>query len=228
MSHPLKVLFVASGGRQYTAARDRIYIYFDNWPRYDVEPSEIAWRNSVLPHEQDAIAAEIVRAAENVDIVYLFRAVIPPRWMKRLRVKAKCIVWDYDDAMYHVPSPQCSPAFATASTLRERVRQIYRLCARGNRFYSARQPQLNAVLSECDGVVAGNAVLANYARRFVPKVLIAPTPINVRAVPLKEYSETEVVTIGWTGTPDNVNYLEAYSSAFKALGRKYGDRVRLK
>jgi glycosyltransferase involved in cell wall biosynthesis len=112
--------------------------------------------------------------------------------------------------------------------LGERLRQIYRLVARGNRFYSSRQRELNKVLEHCDAVVAGNAILAGYAKRFVRKSLVALTPIDVRAVPLKQYEETAVVTIGWTGTPDNVNYLEAHGEAFKALGKKYGDRVRLK
>lgn len=228
MQNNLKVLFVASGGKQYTAARDRIYIYFDNWPKHGVEPTEIAWKNNVPPHQQDAIAAEIVAVAQKVDVVYLFRAMIPSPWMKRLRARAKCIVWDYDDAIYHVPSPQCSAAFQSARSLREKMRQLYRLCTRGNRFYSARQPQLNKVLRDCDAVVAGNTILADYARRFVSKILVAPTPIDVRAVPLKDHKEREVVTIGWTGTPDNVNYLEAHSEAFKTLGQKYGDRVRLK
>jgi glycosyltransferase involved in cell wall biosynthesis len=84
------------------------------------------------------------------------------------------------------------------------------------------------VLQQCDAVIAGNAVLASYAHRFVRKSLVAPTPIDIRAVPMKQHKESDVITIGWTGTPDNVNYLEAHSEAFRAIGRKYGDRVRLK
>ena len=74
-----------------------------------------------------------------------------------------------------------------------------------------------AVIDKPLTVVAGNGVLEAYAKRFVQRTVAAPTPINVAAVPVKQANEGDVIRIGWTGTPDNINYLEAHAAAFREL-----------
>ena len=227
-NNTLRVLFVPVGGETFTAARDRIYIYFDTWKEYGIEATAIPWRFMISKQEKTALYQKIVKEAKNHDIVYLFRAMVPAKWMRRLRENAKCLVWDFDDAIYHVPSTQCSEAFPQSRSIPEKIKQVYRLCARQNRYYSARQPILNQILKNCDGVVAGNKVLAKYSSQFVERHVIAPSPIDVTNISAKQHNGTKTVVVGWTGTPSNINYLETYKEAFRKLGDKYGGRVKLK
>ena len=46
-NNTLRVLFVPVGGETFTAARDRIYIYFDTWKEYGIEATAIPWRFTV-------------------------------------------------------------------------------------------------------------------------------------------------------------------------------------
>jgi len=224
----LRVLFVPIGGDSLGHSRLRVYDYLPTWEHFGIESDIIPWRASFASGEQLKLAGEIAQAGAQADIVYLYRALLPAKCLAIIRKAAKKLVWDYDDAIYHVPSPQCSPAFPSSASWPEKFKQIGRLVWRGNRYYSARQPVLNAILRECDGVVAGNQVLAKYAVRFVPAHALAPTPIDVLNIPIKTHSESWPVVIGWTGTPDNINYLEYIGEAFRRLGKIYRDRVKLK
>ena len=68
--------------------------------------------------------------------------------------------------------------------------------------------------------MAGDAYLADYARRFNPNVTVVPTTINTEkytAEPRQDASDVPV--IGWSGDYSTVQYLDAFTRAFAAAGQ---------
>jgi glycosyltransferase involved in cell wall biosynthesis len=77
-------------------------------------------------------------------------------------------------------------------------------------------------------VLAGNAFLARYARRFNSNVVVVPTTINTDVYQKVPWPDQGSVCIGWSGS---VTTIEHFATAIPALVRikdKYGTKVRFK
>lgn len=227
-SKNIKVLFVTIGGNYITKCKFRIYNYFPTWHEYGIDAFDIGWKLKADAQTKKKIADQIVEAAKYHDITYLYRVYLDNDLIQRIRKSAKILVWDYDDAVYYVPSGQASPAFPGSKTNIEKLKRVYRTIVRGNPYYSERKKILDYTLRHCDGVVAGNSNLANYALQYAKSAVIAPTPINVKTIPVKNHENTEPVVIGWTGKPENLNYIEYYHKSFNQVGKKYHKKTILK
>lgn len=74
----------------------------------------------------------------------------------------------------------------------------------------------------CDGVIAGNRYLAEFATPHNSAVSIVPT-----CVPLKDYPEIDrkrdrsVPLVGWMGTTPNLRYLNEAAAALRALSARF-------
>lgn len=68
--------------------------------------------------------------------------------------------------------------------------------------------RLEFILRRCVAVIAGNPYLAEYAKKYNPRIEIIPTVVDSdRFYPQEKRSADHSVTIGWMGTKPNLPYL---------------------
>ncbi len=190
---------------------------------YEVEAT-IAWPTQEGETCLQAAFEQIETAAARVDGVVLHRVLFDKPRLARLLALRKPIVFDYDDAIYAVPSSVYS---GEAGTAREWLRRCLRLLLRGRADYSSRARDLTRALRSSTAVSAGNDVLAEFARYHCRDVAVVPTAVDVANFPLKVHDEREQVTVGWYGSPDNQWYLGVVREALIRLSERLGARLRL-
>lgn len=116
------------------------------------------------------------------------------------------MVVDYDDALFHQYDAHPNP-------------WVRRLLGR----------KIATVMRLAHTVVAGNAYLADYARRAgAPRVVVIPTVIDLARYPIKDTERaTGVFTIGWIGSPTSGRFLHEIASALAEVCRDGCAQVRL-
>lgn len=116
------------------------------------------------------------------------------------------LVVDYDDALFHQYDAHPNP-------------WVRRLLGR----------KIATVMRLAHTVVAGNAYLADYARRAgAPRVAVIPTVIDLARYSAKDAaSASGVFTIGWIGSPSTARYLRDIAPALARVCRDGRARVRL-
>ena len=116
------------------------------------------------------------------------------------------MVLDYDDAIFHQYDAHPNP-------------WVRRLLGR----------KIATVMRLAHTVVAGNAYLADYARRAgARRVVVIPTVIDLLRYPVVERAHhTEVFTIGWIGSPSTARYLQGVAPALAQVCADGRAMVRL-
>jgi glycosyltransferase involved in cell wall biosynthesis len=86
------------------------------------------------------------------------------------------------------------------------------------------------LVAMADLVFAGNAYLAEYARRFNDRVTIVPTTIDTdRYVPRVEpRSDDEPICVGWSGSFSTIAHLRLALPILRRLKQRFGARIRFK
>jgi glycosyltransferase involved in cell wall biosynthesis len=85
------------------------------------------------------------------------------------------------------------------------------------------------VLRAADLVLAGNAFLAEYARRFNPAVQIVPTTIDTDSYAPRAQPRPEgPVCVGWSGSFSTIRDFRLALPVLRRLRARHGDRVRFK
>lgn len=148
--------------------------------------------------------------AGRYDVIYIYREGFPfgPPVLEWLLMRSRRpIVYDLDDAI-HLPDPRVSASRWILARLKwhSKVPWIIRRSAH---------------------VVAGNAYLQSYARRFNPLVTVLPTPENPSRFDGRLPSNGEGVRIGWIGTHSTVRYLKQLTPVFQALAERYPFELRV-
>jgi glycosyltransferase involved in cell wall biosynthesis len=80
----------------------------------------------------------------------------------------------------------------------------------------------------CRAVLAGNEVLADYARGHSDRVQVLPTVVDTDAYPVRPVRRSGRLCIGWIGAPANVVYLEPLRPVFAELSRRHDVRLLLR
>jgi glycosyltransferase involved in cell wall biosynthesis len=124
--------------------------------------------------------ATLRRAAE-FDLTVLHRRLLIRRDWRTLRRSARRLVYDFDDALCYRPEPP------HRSKMRER------------RFFRS--------VRESDLVLAGNRILAGLARLAAPRVLVAPSTVEVDDSTTPA-AKRERFTAVWIGQSSTVPHLE--------------------
>lgn len=75
-------------------------------------------------------------------------------------------------------------------------------------------------------VIAGNSFLASQAREHARRVEVVPTCVDPTRQPVRTHGSSEVVTVGWIGSPTTADYLRPLVPVLHALNRG-GTRARL-
>lgn len=147
----------------------------------------------------------------NADVTLLHREAFPfgPPLLEAFITRySRASIFSFDDALY-APYP-----YATGA----RRRLLYRLKYGRN---------LARVLSSSSAVIAGNEILAQYARRHNQRVHVIPTAIDTDRYTLRSSRDgNSGVTIGWIGSPSTSVYLKGIEGALIDVASRSKARVR--
>jgi glycosyltransferase involved in cell wall biosynthesis len=140
--------------------------------------------------------------AKRYDVILIQREAMPygPPLIERLIFRSGVpVVYDFDDAIY-----------------------IRRSSAANRRMAWLKQPQKTAELvARSAHVIAGNRILADYARQFNTAVSIIPTPIDTTRYTVRQARQSTTLTIGWVGTLTNSEYLHSLDEALTILNGRF-------
>lgn len=162
-----------------------------------------------FPSEEQLDA--IVAAAGSGAALILQRVLPAPSQLARLRDAYERVVFDTDDAIYAVPPD------VEGWRLAQAARAAGRIAMRGYPHASARRRPLIKTLRAVDACVAGNAVLAAFARRHCPHVVEIPTTVSpVQEIPPR----TGKPSLVWVGVADNLQYLGLIGDALSGLRKE--------
>jgi glycosyltransferase involved in cell wall biosynthesis len=154
------------------------------------------------------------------DATLVLQRVMPSRGdIQRLRRVYRHLVFDIDDAIYAVP-----PDLASAP-LKQGAKRAIRLLMRGSRSASSRKRPLQRVLTQVDACVAGNSILAEFARRHAPRVMEIPTTVEPERQPPATRPDPPVVV--WLGLRSNLQHLALTRAALQMLAQDLDFRLRI-
>jgi glycosyltransferase involved in cell wall biosynthesis len=141
-----------------------------------------------------------VHEALSYDLVIVQREATPfgpplfERWLARRNVP---LVYDFDDALY-VPAG----------------RWIRRLAGWSQK--------IGEIISLSLLTIAGNPILAHYARQHSQRVVVVPTVPNPEAYTVPQKAEQEGVIVGWSGSRLNTDALNLVIGPLRQLQERYG------
>ena len=199
-----KVSFLTQGDRILASSRFRVYQFLD-------EIAEDCFQNIVLSLPSSGIGKRLkfllsaVFAAASSEVTFVQKILLPEAYILMIKKITGRLVFDWDDALYTLP-PRSE---INEHKLRKRLKRLHKM------------------LSLADTVVCGNDVLAGYSEQFCDDVRVIPTSIKTDQKISSSCRDNEVVTIGWIGRAENLEYLEKLEDVFDSLHEKYGAKVRL-
>ena len=87
---------------------------------------------------------------------------------------------------------------------------------------------IEKVMRHSAHVIAGNRILAEYARDFNSQVSIIPTVVDCDQYKYNKTCEKEVVTVGWVGSRSTLAYLRAMEPVLKRLEKANSGKVQFR
>ncbi len=122
--------------------------------------------------------AQLLRMSVGADLVWLQKRLPPAVVLQMWRCMGARYVFDFDDALYACPDDVSASQFNRDRTL----------------------SRLKRVLRGAEAVMAGNEVLASYAKDFVQNVHVIPTSIDLQCYDhAPQSAENSIPIIGWCG-----------------------------
>ncbi|HYH84017.1 MAG TPA: glycosyltransferase family 4 protein, partial [Pyrinomonadaceae bacterium] len=180
----------------------------------DEELSRVLYSSGRTAHKAMLTLRAFARRARHLrdlrefDAVYILResALLGPPVFERLIARGGVpFVFDFDDAVFE---RYVSPSNGYLSYLKfpGKTRTICRLAAH---------------------VTAGNEYLAEYARRFNPRVTVIPTSVDTSKYTIEPRAPNEVPVVGWTGSYSTVQHLLTLAGALRRLAERERFRLRV-
>lgn len=123
---------------------------------------------------------------------------------KRFKKSGAKLIYDFDDALWKLDVSEGNKLFARL-----------------------KNPNKTAQLIQlADVVIAGNAYLADYARKHNPNVTIIPTTLDTNYHQPSGVKPTQKpLCIGWTGSITTVKHFETIVPVLEQLKAKYGEQI---
>jgi hypothetical protein len=181
------------------------------------------------PWQVDVLAVGTFPSNEDVDALLeaggrgaalaLQRVLPSPRDMKRLRSRYDAVVFDFDDAIY------AAMPDIRSSSLRRAAKGALRLALRGSTTASSRRRPLVKMLPLVDVCVAGNEVLARFARRYAKQVVEIPSTVD--PIPSPPSGRPDPPILVWTGVAGNRQYLELVRRPLEQLASEHEFKLRV-
>jgi glycosyltransferase involved in cell wall biosynthesis len=202
-------------GRRGPSSRVRVFEWLDRTSFDHVLSTYVSHSNSspahLLRHPAAVLNAErrLRRmATERPELLWLHREASPlsrGALERKLLAGASFAVYDFDDAL-HVDWGQGG---------------LYRRLA-------PKAPKAHLAVRGADRVVAGNAVLADWASQYNDDVVIIPSCVSPASYRQKtDYTVGDPPRLGWIGSPDNEAYLLLVERSLLEVHRRTGARLLL-
>ena len=149
-----------------------------------------------------------LREAKNYDLVFIYREALVTGSLffeRALFRKSIPFVLDFDDAIWNNNTSIDNQKFS----------------------FLKNPKKLEQQCKWASMVFVGNEYLATYAKKYNHQVYVMPTTIDLEQyAEVKTHYQTEVVTIGWTGSHTTLAYYEELKPVFLELKKKYGAKIR--
>ena len=150
---------------------------------------------------------QVATLVPDYDLILLHREalVFGPAIIERIIARRKAMVFDFDDSIWLRNWNRVHP-LAMWLKFPGKTRSIVR---------------------HARTVLAGNAYLADWARRYNADVHVVPSTIDTNAVckRQKEHQQTDLPVIGWSGTTSTLRYLEFLVPLLTELARTRSFRL---
>jgi glycosyltransferase involved in cell wall biosynthesis len=142
-----------------------------------------------------AFAARLLSLSWRFDVVYVQKIVFPSRYTKIFSSLSNYLVFDFDDALYATPPTEASRSIDITD--------------------------FHTMLGQSDVVVTGSPVLSEYAEGQTDTVHCLPPSLQRARYEEKSMSDTDGVSIGWIGNPENLTYLTEKEDVLTSLLREF-------
>ena len=167
-------------------------------------------------HTMYCSARRLIRLADlsPFDLIVIHREVFPfltPALEKWVMQRHRKVVFSFDDAIY--------VGHKHVSNLNHPI--LYRFKYGHG---------VDEVLRRTEHVIAGNRILADYARQFNSRVSVIPTVVDCMKYSYKPVRENgaQPLTVGWVGSRSTVSYLSHIKPALQRLADTYPARVQFR
>jgi glycosyltransferase involved in cell wall biosynthesis len=202
-------------GREGPSSRVRVFDWLDRTPVDHVVSSYLSHRNAspahLVRHPIAVLKAErrLRRmVADRKELLLLHREASPlsrGALERELLAAAPFAVYDFDDALQWDWGEG----------------GVYRRLA-------PKAPKAHVAVRHADRVIAGNAVLADWASQYNRDVVIVPSCVSPASYRQKaDYSVGDPPRLGWIGSPDNEAYLLLVERSLREVHRRTGARLTL-
>lgn len=180
------------------SSRIRILNLLPEIPKEEIHPSVVVYPKRISEK------IRLLKKFRQFDIIYLQKKLLSPVEVKFFRRYAKKLVFDFDDAIYY----------------RDDLRDSFESTVRHFKF--------KYLVNNADLVVAGNRILSEYASQFNKNIVLIPSAVETRNIPIKDYEhENEEIIIGWIGGKGNLHHLGMLSSVFQRLSQVHRIKVNI-
>ena len=141
----------------------------------------------------------LLRRVRDYDVVFIYQEAsrIGPAFLERAIARKRPVILDFCDPIYLPPPPD--------STGNQRFRFLKFVDKTGD------------ICRLSSRVVVGNEELAEYARRFNPRVTIVPITIDMQEYTPRIAAPSPTPVIGWTGSYSTVPHLETVRNVLVKL-----------
>jgi glycosyltransferase involved in cell wall biosynthesis len=142
----------------------------------------------------------VLRTASGSDVVVVQRLLLNPMKLSLLKMAAKKIVYDFDDAVMYGSKGESA--------------------TRRNRFA--------AIVRASKAVLCGNSFLMEEAARYRDSgIHYMPTTVDIDEYPVKEHEKRSSFVLGWIGTTSTLRYLEAIRGLILSITDRAGIEFRV-
>lgn len=146
----------------------------------------------------------VFKSLKKFDIIFLQKKLLSPFEVKIVRRLSNKFFFDFDDAIYY--------RHDLSESLESRTRYV----------------KFRSVVRNADLVVAGNRILFNYASQFNKNIIIIPSAVETRNIPMNDHTNpNERVIIGWVGGEINLLHLKLLIPLFQKLAKDYNIQIRI-
>ena len=147
---------------------------------------------------------DIIRKSGKYDLVVLQKRLPSRFFLLLLSLASRRLAFDFDDAIYF--RHDSNEAMSNPSQM--------------GRFIMTAQ--------KVDFVMAGNRILADFAGQFNDRVIVIPSAVETRHMPVKNHHmENGTTLIGWVGGSNNLIHLNQISHILQKLARRYPIELRI-
>lgn len=195
-----KVLFIVQRGDsdKLPSSRIRVLNLLPELQKYGIDTDVVNYPKSII----DRI--RLLKRLGEFDIVYLQKKLPTPVEVQLLSKNSNKLIYDFDDAIYYRDD--------THHDLESRSRYF----------------KFKYLVEHVDLVVAGNRILSEYAGQFNKNVVVIPSSVETRGIPLKKVEDhQDKFVIGWVGGQGNLHHLKILSTVFQRLSKEYPIQVNI-